>query len=486
MATVVQSLGTLWTLNMDLWPRSEPGAVTMYDNFTYDYATLYEKQPNVRLCVDFIARNIAQLGLHVYRRVSDTDRQRLTKHGMARTIRRPNPFTTRYRLVNTTISDLCVYDNAYWLKLPAKTGEVALLGVPPAWVSIRGSAFNPTLYEVNLGTSTLKVEPSAMVHFRGYNPKSKLRGLSPLETLRRTLAEEWAAGEWREGFWKHSAKQSLIVERPAGAPEWSDKAQKEWRANFEALYAGGPGRTMVLEEGMTAKMISFDPQQAQYLEGRKLTKIEVATQYFIQASMVNILDNANFANITEQHKMLYQDTLAPTCVMVEEEIDLQLLPEYDDAEDVYCEFNIEEKLKGSFEEQAKSFQMLVGRPVMTADEARARLNLPSMGGGAAKLITPLNVLIGGQASPRDSAPNKSLAGVVQRFAKRQQAVVESKGGSFDVARWNRELAADLEGLIDDPASLAADLNGWIGDRIGEMGPKAAYDALQQALLEIGG
>ncbi len=444
MATVVQSLGTLETLNMDLWPRSDPGALSLYDGYVYDYATMYRTQPNVRTVVDFLARNIAQLGLHTYRRVSDTDRERLSGHGMAQTIKRPNPYTTRYRLLNSLMVDLGIYYNAYWLKMRATSGRVALMRVPPAWVSILGGLV-PTEYTVSVGTATLHVDPTAMVHFRGHNPDSTLRGLSPLETLRRILAEEWASGQWREGFWKHSAKQSLIIERPAGAPEWSEKSQEKWRAEFEALYSGGPGRTMVLEEGMTAKEISFDAQQSQYLEARKLTREEVAAAYHIPPPMVGILDNATFSNITEQHKSLYQDTLAPWCVMIEEDIDLQLLPEFGDTDGIYSEFNLEEKLKGSFEEQARSLQMLVGGPVMTQNEGRARLNLPTKGPDGDQLITPLNVTKGGQASPRDSAPPPGATNaLVERFVNRQARVLRSNGGRYDAARWHRELVADLE------------------------------------------
>ena len=32
------------------------------------YGRLYATQPSVRICVDFLARNVAQLGLHLYRR----------------------------------------------------------------------------------------------------------------------------------------------------------------------------------------------------------------------------------------------------------------------------------------------------------------------------------------------------------------------------------------------------------------------------------
>jgi phage portal protein BeeE len=45
--------------------------------------------------------------------------------------------------------------------------------------------------------------------------------------------------------------------------------------------------------------------------------------------MVGILDHASFSNITEQHKMLYQDTLGPWLTMIQEEIALQLIPDFE-------------------------------------------------------------------------------------------------------------------------------------------------------------
>jgi phage portal protein BeeE len=61
--------------------------------------------------------------------------------------------------------------------------------------------------------------------------------------------------------------------------------------------------------------------------------------------LVGILDNATFSNIREQHKNLYQDSLGPWLAMIEQDIMLQLLPEFDDREGVYVEFNIAEKLR---------------------------------------------------------------------------------------------------------------------------------------------
>jgi len=403
---IVVSEGLLRDVRVGWSPMATYGRIRLYGDHSYEYDQLYKLQPNVRTCVDFLARNVAQLGLHVFRRVSETDRQRLRDHPLTLLLGKPNSWTTRYRLIEALMGDLGIYFNAYWLKI-RREGTLYLARVPPSLVRVKGG-LGPKGYEINLGTRTLKPEPEEIVHFRGYNPSNPVLGLSPLETLRRVLAEEMAMGAYREGYWQNAARMSGIIERPEAAPEWSATARERFKAEFEALYTGeaGSGKTAILEEGMTWRQASFSAKESEYLAGRKLTREECARAYHIPLPMVGILDNATFSNIKEQHKNLYQDCLGPWLKMIEGDIELQLLPDMADSKGVYVEFNIAEKLAGSFEEQMISLQSAVGRPWMTANEARARMNLPSLGGDADALVTPLNVLVGGQANPRDSAPPK--------------------------------------------------------------------------------
>ena len=81
----------------------------------------------------------------------------------------------------------------------------------------------------------------------------------------------------------------------------------------------------------------------------------------------------------------------------------QLVPRWNGGRPLYVEANIESKLRGSFEESARILQASTGAPWLTRNEARARANLPAID-GADELVTPLNVIEGGQASPQDSAP----------------------------------------------------------------------------------
>lgn len=502
---VVMSAGQMENLAPAWTPTLVWGSMRLYNDYYRDYAALYREQPNVRVCVDFLARNVAQLGLHVFKRVSDTDRQRLVDHPLARVLKQPLPAKykiSRYRLIESVMSDLGIYFNAYWLKLRTN-GLPGLLRIPPDLVTVRGGMVIND-YEVNVGGTLLRFEAEEVVHFRGYNPESALIGLSPLETLRRILAEEHAAGDYREHFWQNAARMGGIIERPDSAPEWSDAARERFKSEFEALYSGGDnsGKTAILEEGMTWRPGTFNPQESEYLGGRKLTREECARAYHIPLPMVGILDHATYSNIEAQHKHLYQDCLAPWLVMIESDIEMQLLPDLADS-DVYVEFNIQEKLSGSFEEQSRAFQAAVGRPWMTPNEARARMNLTSLEGDADRIATPLNVLIGGQASPRGSAPPPKALTVARKAAgldswrpvlrqrheerwaealashyRRQEAAVLSRvpkrakvdlGGLwFDEDRWNDELNRDLLLLnVLTATTWAQDLAEQIGIELSE-------------------
>ena len=388
---IVSSFGALQALtserNQSWWGASDiAGSVNLGDAFA-TYGEIYRTQPNVRICVDFLARNIAQLGLHVYRRVSDTDRVRLTDHPVARWLKRPNPATSSYRLKESLVSDLAIYNNAFLLKLRYRdtdgTRQIGLVRLPPEQMTVSGGIL-PSLYTWTLEDGTEKdYFPEDIVHINGYDPTNSLIGLSPMETLRRILAEAHAAGAYRESFWRNSARFEGVIERPhmpAGKKDWTADQRREFRTGVRAFRQGGAksGEILVLEDGMQYKPVSGDAQKNQYIEGIKLARSICAAQWHIPEPMVGILEHATLANVKEYHKHLYQDTLGPPCVHIEEEFERQVVTESDDQDGIYLEFNIAEKLKGSFEEQAAALQALVGKPVMTANEGRARLNLPRM------------------------------------------------------------------------------------------------------------
>ena len=385
---------------------------------TFAYGELWKTQPQLRTVVDFLARNIAQVGLHLFRRVSDTDRARVTDHPMAKLIRRPYPRVTRHGLFDALVHDVGIYDVACWLKVKQPNGGLSLLRLPPARLEPDGDSWmglSGVKMKGSRGTKTWGLDE--VVLMRGYSPTGAW-GTPPVETLRQTLLEEWNANQYRTQLWRNGARFPGTIERPAKTP-WSSDARAVFKNDWQGLYTGdgpGAGGTPILEDGMKFVANGVTPKDAEYIAARKLTREEVASAYHVPLPMVGILDHATFSNIKEQHIQLYQDCLGPWLSWIQEEFALQLLDDGGTG-DLYFEFNLAEKMRGSFEEQAAVLQTSIGGPFMTRNEGRARVNLPWIEGGD-DLIVPLNVTAGGQASPTDSAPKSSLDAAMLREAIR--------------------------------------------------------------------
>ncbi|WP_326806654.1 phage portal protein [Streptomyces sp. NBC_01775] len=422
------------------------GAMTSLSTVSWEYAAIWRAQPQVRTVVNFLARNIAQLGLHVFRRVSDTDRERLTDHPLALLLGDPLPRVTTFRLVERLICDLAIYDEAYWIKWEAE-GRRLLLPVPPTLICpAEGNWITPRYY---VAAGGMRFTPDQVMHFHGYSPEDLVVGSSPLEALRALLLEESESTRQRAAMWRNGARATGVLVRPADAEPWSAEAKRRFGEMWRGFSQGGgaEGGTPILEDGMTYEQIAIDPQRAQYIESRKLTREEVAAAYHIPPPLVGILDHATYSNITEQHKILYQDTLGPWLTMVQQEIAANLLPDLADSKDVYVEFNIAEKMRGSFEEQAVAASTATGRPWMTVNEQRARFNLPQLPDGD-ELITPLNVSEGGRASPRDTAPE------AEQLPKGRARPVKAKAGQPSTPQddLRAQFAAALGALTEEEAA----------------------------------
>lgn len=372
---------------------------------------VWKSQPYVRTVVTFLARNTAQVGLHTHRRVSETERERLRDHPVAKLLARPNPNTTSYELVFQLVGDLALYDRGYWIIGTGRDGAVQAIRLPPARIveHVAPDPLGPieTFRYIDARGRRVDVPGKNVLYFPGWNPVDPL-GLpeSPLESLKNVIAEQAAAFEFRKLTWDNGAQVQQVITRPADAPRWSKEARDGFMSDVRSQFGkDGPrrGGVALFEDGMTMGGTQFNAREAEWIEAAKLSLAIVASSYHVNPTMVGLLDNANYSNVREFRRGLYGDTLGPTMAQIEDRINAFLVPQFPDSEGVYVEFNIAEKLQGSFEEQAAALQTAVGAPWMLRSEARARLNLPPIP-DTEQIVTPLNVLVGGLATPNDTAP----------------------------------------------------------------------------------
>ena len=362
---------------------------------------VWKAQPSLRKVVGFIARNVAVVPLHVYKRVSDTDRAR-DRDGTAETLlRTPAPFTTGVSLVHDLVVDFLLYDRWLAVVIDGPDGVQQLRRVPAGLVDV-DTDFLGGIKALRVRTSKGLVDVTgAVVAYDAGWSGSGGGGVSPLLTLESLLDEQSDAVTYRREVWRNAAKFRGILQKSEGVlPKQNrERLVASWR-EFTASKQGG---TPILDDGVTYVPLNGPtPKDVRDLDGRQLTDAEVASAYHVPPELVGARPGT-FANVQAFRQMLYGPVLGPLLSRIEAAINARIVPHLA-GDAVYAEFAREAAMAGSFLEQADVFSRTAGGPWMTRNEVRARVNLPWIEGGD-DLITPMNVTEGGLASPADTAPD---------------------------------------------------------------------------------
>lgn len=461
-----------------------------------DSAAIYKSQPNLQAVISFLADNIAQLPVKNYLRVSDTNRERTTDSNAAKILTHPNSDQTLFELIRASMSDFLLYGKFIWMTLedPTSYGGWQIRLIPPTWViNYKGnSPFAPESIDIVTKTDGVlqNVPAENFIIFHNYDPTQPAGCTSPIEALKQTLTEQIEADRYRLSVWKNGGRMSAYITRPKDIAPWTPEQAKDWSEQFKAAYGKGganAGGMPVLEDGMEIKSAQFSCREAQWADSKKFSREDVASVYHVNPSLIWHTDSQTYASAKDNARSLYSDTLMPLIRMVEERLNTFFLPRVGAGENEYVEFDMREKLRGSFEEQVQSLQSSVGAAYLTRNEARAMLNLPAIEGGD-ELVTPLNVLTGSQASPTDSdsttkpivysveqqKKSKSvhvkakieektqdkLTKTLQKFFERQKNAVLPKLGAkadrwWNEKRWNKELSEDLLEIISNSSEVEA-------------------------------
>lgn len=445
---------------------------------------LYETQPALRSVISFLADNVAGLPLKCYTRQTDGGRARDRDSSLALLLSHPNGWTTGHELIRATVSEYLLHDDAIWLTVPDDS--------PSGWtVAVIPHDWTKSKTQDGLSTTEIKVttpytyavvvlRPEDYLRFQGWTPYGSASCSSRIEALKEILEEQIHAWNFRNSVWERQGRVQQWISRPAGI-EWSEGARDRFTKSWREKFAGDgvdTGGTPLLEDGMRLEAFTFNAREAQWAEATKLSREDVCAVYHVNPGLIYHTDAQTYASAKDNARALYSETLAPILDFIEERINAFLVPRLGLDSSHYCEFDLDAKLQGSFEERATIMSAAIGAPWMTRNEGRALLNLEAIDGGD-ELVTPLNVLVGGQASPVDSgynaapAPSVKSAPVkikgapestdadeirkaIKKFAERQARAVIPKiskaksddfDGWWDDERWNRELAEDLQPIF---------------------------------------
>lgn len=370
---------------------------------------MWKSQPSLRKVVEFVSRQIAQLPWHAYERVDDNDRQRVKGSPAEGILAEPSKWVTGFQLFEQLLTDFMLWDRYCALLVD---GE--LIRLPPQVWTVKTDYLGRVtriVLDLPVGGSVDLTDAPLLIDWGWADTTAG--GISPLFTLAELLGENRESIKWRRRQWDQSPKFGGLLRHPASFKDV--KKRDSFTISWKDWIEGKEG-TPILEDGMEyVQPPQLDPEKARDVEGRQLSDSEVAGAYHVPPELLGIRAG-NFGSIQAYRSMLFGPTLGPRITRLEQAVNR--ITEHLDPErpSLYLEINREAALAGSPIEQSQVLQTSAGGPIMTRAEARARMNLRYIE-GTDELITPLNVLVGGQASPSDSGSQNETGadGPDQRF-----------------------------------------------------------------------
>ena len=148
--------------------------------------------------------------------------------------------------------------------------------------------------------------------------------------------------------------------------------------------------------GMSVTPLNIKLTDAQYVEVRKYTALQIAAAFGIHPNQINDLEKASYASAEAQQLAFYVDKLLVELKGNEEEITYKVLSDDDQANGYVASFNARAALRTDFKTQTEALTKLVAGGIYTPNEARALQDYGTKPGGD-------RLYINGNAIPLEDA-----------------------------------------------------------------------------------
>lgn len=327
--------------------------------------------PTVYACVNILANSVAKLPFQTFKKTKK-GRERDSSHKVAKLLEdRPNPYQNPFRFKHLIETHRNLWGNAYiniawgvdgrpeelWLLNPALTDPKVDLKTNELW-------FVTTLPN---GKVT-RIPKSDVIHLTALSTDG-LKGKAPIEIARESIGSSQASQKFKGKFFANGTAMAGILKVPGQLnKDAKDKVRDEW----ETMYTGvnNAQRVAILDAGLDFQSIGMPLKDAQFIEGMKFDKAEIATIYNIPLHMVNELGRATHSNIEQQSLDYIQNTLSPILIQWEQEFGYQCfsLPEQ---KKYYLKFNLTSLLRGDSQARAEFYKKMVEMGAYSINDVRS-------------------------------------------------------------------------------------------------------------------
>lgn len=342
-------------------------------------------------CVRLISETIATLPLGLYMRQADDGRKVASDNDLHWIINtNPNSRMTAVQFWEAVVASMLLRGNAFVEIVRIGSRIVALEFLLPNRMDLDVADNGEILYRYREKNGQLRDIPTSnMMHIPAFSLDGQI-GLSPIAYGADVFGAAMSAEDVAGSTFKNGMHQTVAFEvNKTLTPKQRDDFRDYVQRISGAMNAG---KSPVLEEGVSAKVIGINPVDAQLLESREYSAEEICRFYMVDPTLVGYSDKAsNWGTGLEQKLLRFLTfTLRSYMRRIEEGINRNLLTSTQRRQ-IYAEFSIEGLLRADSAGRATLYSQMVQNGIYTRDECRMKENLPRMGGNAGVLTVQTNL-----------------------------------------------------------------------------------------------
>ncbi len=272
----------------------------------------------VYACINKIAESASRIDYKLFRTLANGEREEVKNHWSLDLLKKPNDITTGMEMSFAFHAYKLITGNGYILKGGGDSdGFGSITGRPLNLLNLMSQNVTPKLTSSNdlvydwVSDNGLKVLPKEQVmHLKGFNPTSQIKGLSIIEVLRRTIETNNKAKIWNENLMSNDARPSgmLNIKSQVSLPE-RKRLMKALKDEF--LGSVNAGLPFLGVGDMEFKPFAMSPKDLDWVMQTKLSINEIATAFNVPVQLINQEEGKTFANYEQAVKSFYLDNIIP-------------------------------------------------------------------------------------------------------------------------------------------------------------------------------
>lgn len=221
---------------------------------------------------------------------------------------------------------------------------------------------------------------SDVLHIKTWLTFDGVLGLSVADILKCSLKGAGYSQQYLESLYEGGLTASSVLQYTG---DLDDQLRKKLQKKYNDLLTGArnAGRVVALPVGMTLSPLTYKLTDAQYLELKQYTALQIAAAFGVKPNQVNDYTKSSYASSEAQQLAFLIDTMLYRLGQYEQEINYKLLSPKQREEGYVYKFNEKVLLRADSQTQMQTITSAIQNGVYTPNEGRHLLDLPSQDGG---------------------------------------------------------------------------------------------------------